>query len=84
MRTLLGIYAVLIVSLIAGYIIGCGDTTTEPESKDSEAVDGIVVTDEDKTPVSTNGRPITVTDETLDTVVSEAELPVVLELGAEW
>ena len=84
MRALLGICTILTVGLIAAHIIGCGDVTTEPESEDSGIVDDIVVTDEDKPPVSTDGKPVTVTDETFDTVVLDAELPVVLALGAEW
>ena len=83
MRALLGICAVLIVGLIAVYFIGCGDVT-KPESEDSGIVDGTVVTDEDKAPVATDGKPVTVTDETFDTVVLNAESPVVVEFWAEW
>ena len=73
---LLGIAAVL----VAAHIIGCGDVDTELEPEGSE----VIATDEDKASVSTDGKPATVTDATFDTVVLEAELPVVLELGAEW
>ena len=85
MKTLFKTCSLLIIAvLVAAHIAGCGDVDTELAPEDSEAVDGIVVTDEDQTPVSTAGKPVTVTDETFDTVVLDAELPVVLELGAEW
>ena len=84
MRTLLSTCTLLIVGLIAAHIIGCGDVTTELGPDDPEAVDGTVVSDEDKAPIQTDGTPITVTDATFEAVVLDAELPVVLELGAEW
>ena len=80
MRTLLGACCLLIVGLIAAHIIGCGDVTTELEPEGSE----VIATGEDKASLSTDGKPITVTDETFDTVVLEAETPVVVELQAEW
>ena len=84
MRTLLGACCLLIVGLIAAHIIGCGDVTTELGPEDSEAVDGTVVPDEDRAPIQTDGKPITVTDETFDTIVLESEIPVVVEFKAEW
>ena len=84
MRTLLRAHAILIIGLVAACIIGCGDVDTELKPEGSEAVDGTVVTDEDKASVTTDGKPVTVTDATFDTVVLASELPVVLELGAEW
>lgn len=80
MKALLGICTVLIVGLIAAHIIGCGDVTTEQESEGAE----VITTAEDKASVSTDGKPVTVTDATFDTVVLEAELPVVLEFWAVW
>lgn len=76
--------ALLIIGFVAIYTIGCGDVTTQLEPEDPEAVDETITTDEDKAPIQTDGRPITVTDETFDTVVLEAEMPVVVELRAEW
>ena len=73
---LLGIVTVL----VAAHIIGCGDVDQELKPEGSE----VIATNEDKASVSTDGKPITVTDATFDTVVLEAELPIVLELGAEW
>ena len=73
---LLGIVAVLVVA----YIIGCGDVDTEQEPESPE----VIATDQDKASGTTDGKPVTVTDATFDTVVLEAESPVVLELGAEW
>lgn len=81
MKTLFRVCPLLIiVGLIAAHITGCGDVTTELEPEGSE----VIATDENKASVSTDEKPVTVTDETFDTVVLEAELPVVLELGAEW
>lgn len=81
MKTLFRTCPLLIIAvLIAAYIIGCGDVTTEQEPEGSE----VIATDEDKASVSTDGKPVTVTDETFDTVVLNAELPVVLEFWAVW
>ncbi|MCG9132348.1 hypothetical protein J5I95_11760 [Candidatus Poribacteria bacterium] len=73
---LLGIVAVL----VAVHIIGCGDVDTEQEPEGPE----VITIDEDKASVVTDGKPVTVTDETFNTVVLEAELPVVLEFWAVW
>ena len=81
MKTLFRTYLLSIVAIwVAAHIIGCGDVDPELEPEGSE----VIATNEDKASVSTDGKPVTVTDETFDTVVLEAELPVVLELGAEW
>lgn len=81
MKTLFRTHLFRIVAvLVAAHIIGCGDVTTEQEPEGPE----VIATDEDKTSVSTDGKPVTVTDETFDTVVLEAELPVVLEFWAVW
>ncbi|RKU25113.1 hypothetical protein C6499_15380 [Candidatus Poribacteria bacterium] len=85
MKTLFRTCPLLIIAvLVAAHIIGCGDVTTELEPEDSEAIDRTVVPDEDKASIPTDGKPITVTDETFDTVVLEAELPIVLEFWAVW
>ncbi len=76
--------ALLIIGFVATYTIGCGDVTTQLEPEDPEVIDETITADEDKAPIQTDGRPITVTDETFDTVVLEAEMPVVVELRAEW
>ena len=81
MKTLFRVCPLLvIVGLIAAHIIGCGDVTTELEPEGAE----VIATDADNASVSTDGKPVTVTDETFDTVVLEAEMPVVVELRAEW
>ena len=80
MKTLFRTCALLIAILVAAHTIGCGDVDPELETEGPE----VIATDEDKASVSTDGKLVTVTDETFDTVVLEAELPVVLELGAEW
>ena len=81
MKTLFRTYLLGIAAVwVAAHIIGCGDVNTEQEPEGAK----VIATNEDKASVSTDGKPVTVTDETFDTVVLEAELPVVLELGAEW
>lgn len=81
MKTLFRTCPLLIIAvLVAAHIIGCGDVTTEQVPEGSE----VIATDEDKASVSTDGKPVTVTDETFDTVVLNAELPVVLEFWAVW
>ena len=86
MKTLFRTRPLLIVAVLVAVhiIIGCGDVTTELEPEDSETVDRTVVTDEDKAPIPTDGKPIVVTDATFEEVVLNAETPVMLELGAEW
>lgn len=76
--------ALLIIGLVAIYTIGCGDVTTQLEPEDLEVVGETVVTDKDKAPIATDGKPITVTDATFEDVVLKAEMPVVVELRAEW
>ena len=58
--------------------------TTQLEPEDPEVVGETVVIDEDKAPIATDGKPITVTDATFEDVVLNAEMPVVVELRAEW
>ena len=70
----------IVVVLVAVHIIGCGDVDTEQEAEGPK----VIATEEEKASSTTDGKPITVTDATFDTVVLDAELPVVLELGAEW
>ena len=80
MKTLFRTCVLLIIGLVAAHIIGCGDVDTEQEAEGPK----VITTEEEKASSTTDGKPITVTDATFDTVVLEAELPVVLELGAEW
>lgn len=81
MKTLFRTYLLGIVAVwVAVHMIGCGDVDTEQEPEGPE----VIATNEDKASVPTDGKPVTVTDETFEAVVLEAELPVVLELGAEW
>ena len=87
MKALRKTCALLIIGLVAIYTIGCGDVTTQLEPEDPEVVDGTVVpdaTDKDKAPIQTDGKPITVTDATFEDIVLNAEMPVVVELRAEW
>ena len=76
--------ALLIIGLVAIYTISCGDVTTQLEPEDPEVVDETVTADEDKAPIQTDGKPITVTDATFEDVVLNAEMPIVVELRAEW
>ena len=86
MKTLFRTFALLIIGFVAIYTTGCGEDVeqeidpvafdTEPaREKPSEPGNKSIVTD---------GQPITVTDATFEAAVLNAELPVVLELGAEW
>ena len=81
MKTLFRTYLLSIAALlVTAHIIGCGDVDTEQKPEGSE----VIATNEDKASVSTDGKLVTVTDETFDTVVLEAELPIVLEFWAVW
>ena len=92
MNALRKIRALLIFGLISIYAIGCGDVNTQLKTEDPEVVDETVATNvdetvatnEDKAPIQTDGKPITVTDATFEDVVLNAEMPVVVELRAEW
>ncbi len=84
MKILLKTCTLLIIGLATIHTIGCGDVTTELEPEDPEFVDETVVTDQDKARIQTDGKPITITDATFETVVLNAETPVVVELWAEW
>ena len=82
MHTLRKTCTLLIIGLVAIYTIGCGDNAeqeTDPVVLDTEP------THEDiSQPIATDGKPITVTDATFEAVVLNAEMPVVVELQAEW
>ena len=81
MKTLFRTYLLGIVAVwVAAHSIGCGNVDTELKPEGSE----VIATDEDKASVSTDGKLVTVTDATFDTVVLEAELPIVLEFWAVW
>ena len=82
MKTLFRTCVLLIIGLVAIYTAGCGGDVEQ--ETDPVAIDTAPTGEESSEPIVTDGKPITVTDETFDTVVLEAELPVVLELGAEW
>ena len=59
------------------------DIEPEPIDDDNEPVEepeDVIPPD----PVNADGKPITVTDATFKTNVLDAELPVVLEFGADW
>ena len=84
MNTLRKTCVLLIIGLISIHAIGCGDVTTQLEPGDPEIVDETVATNENKAPIQNDGKPITVTDATFEAVVLNAEMPVVVELQAEW
>ena len=76
----------LIIGFVAIYTIGCGDNAeqeTDPVVLDTETTQE-VTSDPDSEPIATDGKPITVTDATFQDVVLNAEMPVVVELRAEW
>lgn len=76
----------LIIALVATYTIGCGDNAeqeTDPIVLDTETTHEDF-SQSDKQPIGTDGKPVTVTDATFENVVLNAEMPVVVELGAEW
>ena len=86
MKTLFRTFALLIIGFVAIYTAGCGEDVeqeidpvafdTEPAREEpSEPGNG---------PIATDGQPVTVIDATFEAAVLNAELPVVLELGAEW
>lgn len=84
MQTLFRTCVLLITVLVAVHIVGCGENvTTAPNPENTNVIDE---TEErvDSVPIQTDGKPLTVTDATFQSVVLDAELPVVLELGAEW
>ncbi len=84
MNTLRKTCVLLIIGLISIHAIGCGDVNTQLEPGDTEVVDETVATNENKAPIQNDGKPITVTDATFEAVVLNAEMPVVVELRAEW
>ncbi len=76
----------LIIASVAIYTIGCGDNAeqeTDTVVLDTETTQE-VPSDPDNEPIATDGKPITVTDATFEDVVLKAEMPVVVELRAEW
>ncbi|MDE0684940.1 MAG: hypothetical protein OXI63_18620 [Candidatus Poribacteria bacterium] len=86
MKTLFKTCTLLIIGLVAIYTAGCGENVeqemnpvafdTEPAREEpSEPINE---------PIAADGKPITVTDATFEDVVLNAEMPVMLELGAEW
>lgn len=86
MKTLFKTCILLIIGFVAIYTAGCGgdvEQEIDPVAFDTEPAreEPSELVNE---PIATDGKPITVTDATFEAVVLEAELPVVLELGAEW
>ena len=73
MKILLKTYTLLIIGLATIHAIGCGDVNTELEPEDPEFVDETVGTDQDKARIQPDGKPITITDATFETVVLNAE-----------
>ena len=82
MKTLFRTCVLLIIGLVSIYTAGCGEDVEQDPNP--VVLDTEPAREEPSEPIGTNGKPVTVTDETFNTVVLEAELPVVLELGAEW
>ncbi len=86
MKTFFRMCTLLIIALVATYTIGCGDNAeqeTDPIVLDTETTHEDF-SQSDKQPIGTDGKPVTVTDATFENVVLNAEMPVVVELGAEW
>ena len=86
MKTLFRTCVLLIIGLVAIYTAGCGEDVEQemdPVVLDTEPA-GEEPSEPVNEPIATDGKPITVTDATFEAVVLDAELPVVLELGAEW
>lgn len=78
--------ALLIIGLIAIYTIGCSDNVEQeidPVVLDTETTHEDI-SKPDNQPIQTDGKPITVTDATFQGVVLNAEIPVVVELRADW
>ena len=82
MKTFFRTCVLLIIGLVAIYTVGCGEDVEQ--EMDPVAFDTEPAREETSEPVVTDGKPTTVTDATFEAVVLAAELPVVLELGAEW
>ena len=89
MKILFRTCALLIIGLGTIYITGCSEDVEQ--DIDPVAIDTIDIAPAREEPakpvdepIATNGKPVNVTDATFEAVVLEAELPVVLELGAEW
>ena len=86
MKTFFRMCVLLIIGLVAIYTAGCGEDVEQ--EMDPVAVDTAPAREEPSEPVNepiaTDGKPITVTDATFETVVLDAELPVVLEFWAVW
>ncbi|RKU25110.1 hypothetical protein C6499_15355 [Candidatus Poribacteria bacterium] len=59
------------------------EENVEPEPIDPEPVEE-PEEEINPDPVKTDGKPVTITDATFKTDVLDAELPVVLEFGADW
>ena len=86
MHTLRKTCTLLIIGLVAIYTIGCGDNAeqeTDPVVLDTEQTHENT-SNAINQPTATDGKPITVTDATFEAVVLNAEMPVVVELQAEW
>ena len=86
MKILFRTCVLLIAVLVAIHVIGCGENVTQEVELNPEDTNVIDETEDniDSVPIQTAGKPLTVTDATFQSVVLDAELPVVLELGAEW
>ena len=86
MKALRKTFTLLIIGLAAICTIGCGDNAGR--ETDSIVLDTAPMPEDisqpDNQPMATDGKPITVTDATFEAVVLNAEMPVVVELRAEW
>ena len=82
MKTLLRTCVLLIIGLVAIYTAGCGEDVEQ--EIDPVTFDTQPTREEPSEPIATDGKPVTVTDATFEAVVLKSEMPVVLELGAEW
>lgn len=86
MNTLRKTCTLLIIGFVVIYTIGCGNNAereTDPIVLDTELTHEDI-SQPDNQPMATDGKPITVTDPTFEAVVLNTEMPVVVELRAEW
>ena len=88
MKKLFSTCVLLIIGLVVIYTAGCGQDVeqevdpvtidTEPTREEPSEPEPV------NEPITTDGKPITVTDATFEDLVLNAELPVVLEFWAVW
>ena len=86
MKILLKTGTLLIIGLVTIYTTGCGDNAepeTDPIVLDTQTTHEDI-SQPDNQPIQPDGKPITVTDATFQDLVLNAEIPVIVELRADW